>query len=47
MMEIISQWCKNYYKRIQMEKHQKQLEDLAKLPTAEEIRLLTFILNQC
>ena len=43
MTEIVSQWCKNYYKKIQIAKHHKQLADLANLPAAEEIRLL----DQC
>ena len=40
MNAIVTQWCRNYHKRIQIEKHNKQLEDLAKLPTPEEIRML-------
>lgn len=37
---IVCQWCRNYYKRIKIAKHEKQLEDLSRLPSPEEIRQL-------
>ena len=40
MTSIVSQWCRNYYKRIQIEKYSKELEDFAKLPSPEEIKCL-------
>ena len=40
MMAIVGQWCRNYHKKIKIAKHAKQLEDLTKLPTSEEIRNL-------
>ena len=39
MKGILKQWCRNYYKKIQIPKN-KQLNDLAKLPTPSEIKLL-------
>ena len=37
---IVCQWSRNYHKRIQIEKHNRQLEQLSDLPTVEEIRKL-------
>ena len=37
MKTIITTWCRNLHKLISKAKHYKQLEDLAKLPTPEEI----------
>ena len=40
MKSVVAQWARNYNKKIKIAKHAKQLEDLAQLPTPEEIRRL-------
>ena len=37
---IVIQWCRNYYKKIQIQKHAKQLNDLASIPSPDEIKKL-------
>ena len=40
MKTIISQWCRNYLKKIQISKHERQLEDLSRIPTPNDLRNL-------
>ena len=40
MKTIISQWCRNYHKKIQISKHERQLEDLSRIPTPNDLRNL-------
>ena len=40
MKILVSRWCRNYRKKIQIHKHVKMLADLARLPKPDDIRLL-------
>ena len=37
---LVTRWCRNYHKKIQVQKHSKNLEDLAKLPQPDDINNL-------
>ena len=37
MTILVTRWCRNYYKKIQVQKHAKNLEDLGKLPQPDNI----------
>ena len=38
--KVVTNWCANYQKKIMVRSHEKQLEDLANLPTSEDIKKL-------
>ena len=37
---LVTRWCRNHHKKIQVQKHSKNLEDLAKLPQPDDIHNL-------